>query len=538
MIAPVAPPERPPGLRTHLTRLLASVRLRAAAAAVVIVGTVLGLGGLGLVALLQRSLTESVTSTATAEALDIASFIQLRGHLPRRLPVSVEEMAAQVIGPGGAVLAASPNVAGQAVMVPLRPAPGQRLTATNVLLHLRRRRHPHLSLPSDSRFAVAAVGLRQSGAPRTVLVADSLGVSDHAVDTASLALAVLLPVVLLVVGGLVAVLAGWALRPVEAIRSEVEALVPTELHRRVPEPAGRDEIGRLAHTMNAMLGRLEAAAERQRQLVADVSHELRNPLASLRTQLEVAAAHPGPDTPALLGGAVAEIGRLTSLVADLLTLARFDEGLVPLHVDEVDVDEVVLAEADRLRRHGRVDVSVRGVGAGRVLGDGHQLSRLVANLADNAERHAARTVSFGVRHDGGTVVVEVADDGPGVPEPWRERIFERFVRLDAARPFGSAGAGLGLAIVREIARAHGGSVTVTDGDPGARFVVQLPVTRGDAAGDAGQPAVPSVPSVPSVPLPGVSGAPGGPEGLPESAPARSASRRSPSGPSAPWPDGT
>lgn len=530
-------------VRRLARRLRGSVRLRSAAVATVIVGAVLGAGGFGLVTLLQRSLTSSVMNTATAEALDIASFIQVRGRIPRRLPVSVEDMAAQVVDARGTVLSASPNVAGQGPMAPLRPAPGVTTTRSGVVLHLRTRRHLHVPVARDHHFAVAAVGFRGAGLSGTVLVAGSLAAADHAVDTAEVGLWVVLPGVLLVVGLLVVALTGWALRPVEAIRSEVDAFSASDRHRRVHEPATGDEIGRLARTMNAMLARLDASADRQRQLVADVSHELRNPLASLRTQLEVAAAHPGADTPALLQGAIEEIGRLTTLVADLLTLARIDEGLLPMRADEVDVDELVLAEAARLRGRDRVDVSVRGVGAGRVLGDEAQLRRLVANLADNAERHARRRVAFGVRTEAATVVVDVADDGPGVPVEWRDRVFERFVRLDAARPFGDTGAGLGLAIVREIARSHGGDVTIEDAGPGARFVLRLPLAH-TGAGSGGAPhgaAVepPSSPSAPSAsPVPSF---PSLPSPVPPDVgrpPARSRSSRLPSAPSAPWADGT
>lgn len=512
-----------PGRTGRIAGLAASVRLRAAAVAMVIVGAAFGLGSYGLLTLLQRSLTGSVTSTATAEALDIASFIQLRGRLPHRLPISIEEMAAQVVGPGGAVLAASANVEDEPPISSLRPPPGSRRSTSGIILHLRRRHHLRAPVPYDTRFAVAAVGVRHGSETLTVLVAGSLGAEDHAVDATGLALGIVLPAVLLLVGALVAVLAGWALRPVEAIRAEVDALAASELHRRVPEPPSNDEIGRLAQTMNAMLSRLEAAAERQRQLVADVSHELRNPLASLRTQLEVAATHPGTDSPALLQGAVEEIGRLTTLVADLLTLARLDEGTLPARRAEVDVDEIVLAQADRLRRRGRVEVSVRGVGAGRMLGDEGQLGRLMANLADNAERHARRRVAFAVRVEAGTVVVEVTDDGSGIPEPWRERVFERFVRLDAARTFGESGAGLGLAIVREIARSHGGEVSVEDAAPGARFVVRLPAAQGRVA-------------VPSPP--GRAAGATSPASSWARPAVRSSSSRRPSGPSAPCSEGT
>jgi signal transduction histidine kinase len=289
-----------------------------------------------------------------------------------------------------------------------------------------------------------------------------------------LALAIAFPVLSLVVGFLVWVLTGWSLRPVELIRSRVAGLSALDLHRRVPEPPVEDEIGRLARTMNAMLARLEVSNERQRQLVADVSHELRNPLAALQAQLEVAIVHPGENTPALLQGSVAEVKRMSQLVDDLLTLARLDEDPLSLRLGNVDLDDLALLHADRLRCRGQVKVSVGGVGAARLTGDEAQLTRVVANLADNAERHARSRVEFAVAQRDDGVRLTVTDDGPGVAPEDRQRIFERFVRLDSARTHQGAGAGLGLAIVREIVHAHGGEVWVEDARPGARFVVRLP----------------------------------------------------------------
>jgi hypothetical protein len=168
--------------------------------------------------------------------------------------------------------------------------------------------------------------------------------------------------------------------------------------------------------------------------VADVSHELRNPLAALRAQLEVAVEHPGPSTVNLLAGSIMEVNRLSQLVQDLLTLARLDDGMFSLHPGDVDLDDLALIHAARLRAQGKVDVSVGGVSAARMRGDEAQLTRAVANLADNAERHARQRVAFAVTRENDSLLLSVADDGPGVPIAERTRIFERFVRLDSARP--------------------------------------------------------------------------------------------------------
>jgi signal transduction histidine kinase len=470
-------------LRSWL-RWFGAVRVRACLVSVAIVGAAFVLAAFGVTSMLRGSLYQSATNTARAEALALASVITNHGQGRHHwLPISEEEMAAQVVGPSGTVYRSSRNVAGQPAMASLFPPPGASATATGVVLKVRR--FTHVDLDLDERFVVVAEGFSGPPGPRAVLVAYSLGTADHAVGLVELAFAIAFPLLALLVGALVWSLTGWALRPVEAVRSEVARLSATDLRRRVPEPPAIDEVGRLARTMNEMLSRLEDASNRQRQLVADVSHELRNPLAALKAQLEVAAEHPSSDAGSLLAGSMAEVDRLIRLVEDLLTLARFDEGLVPIRLSDVDLDELVLAEAERLRQLGSVEVSVREVGAARTAGDEGQLARVVRNLADNACRHARSRVAFSVRTGPGYCELVVADDGPGVPPAERERVFQRFVRLDTARSHEGSGAGLGLAIVREIVRAHGGDVWVeggsratnepkVDGFVGARFVVRLP----------------------------------------------------------------
>lgn len=441
-----------------------------------IVGIAFALCAAGVVWVLNNALDTSAANTARAEALDISSLIAARGRIPTRLPISTEEIATQVISSTGRIVTASRNIEGQPAIIDLHPLPGKIETRSGVVIHVRRLTRVHLNL--DNRFVAVAIGFSNQAGTGTVLVADSLGAADHAVDLVLLVLGIALPILALLVGGLVWRLAGWALQPVEAIRSEVAGLSAVDLHRRVPEPNVDDEIGRLAKTMNSMLARLDASNVRQQQLVADVSHELRNPLASLRAQLEVVAAHPADNAPRLLDGAIVEVDRLSALVSDLLTLARLDEGSSRPRRADVDMDELALIHADRLRLRGRVEVSVEGIHASRLLGDETQLTRVVANLADNAERHARRHVAFAVAERDGVCELSVTDDGPGVPPDERTRVFERFVRLDAARTYQGAGAGLGLAIVREIVRAHGGEVWVEEADPGARFVVRLPRAEG------------------------------------------------------------
>lgn len=326
---------------------------------------------------------------------------------------------------------------------------------------------------ADYRFA-SVRATTPAGVTLTVHAGAPLAAEQEAVGTVRGAMLIGLPLLLLVVAGVTWLVTRRALRPVEGIRREMAAITASEdLSRRVPEPGSRDEVARLARTTNETLTALEASVERQRRFVADASHELRSPIASLRTQLEVGAAHPELlDLP----GAVADTVRLQALAADLLLLARLDAGERPgrtaLDLGALVREEVSQRGGDRIP----VTVSVPDSGEFEVAGSRGQLARVIGNLLDNAQRHAQSAVTVSVRTaERGDVVVAVTDDGAGVPPQERERIFERFVRLDDARTRDDGGAGLGLAIARDVAARHGGRLTVGDArEGGARFELRLP----------------------------------------------------------------
>ena len=281
------------------------------------------------------------------------------------------------------------------------------------------------------------------------------------------------PFLVLLVGLLAWVLAGRALRPVEAIRAEAAAIGDDTLHRRVPVPATRDEVARLAVTMNAMLDRLEQASSRQRQFVSDASHELRSPVATIRTQVEVALRRgDAADWPTVAERVLAADARLEQAVTDLVDLARLDETGSLTDLVEVDLDDVAL---EVCARPHRVTVDTSQVSGGRVLGRRDALGRVLSNLVDNAVRHAEARVSVTVRTVGDAVEVVVADDGPGIAVEDRERVFERFTRLDEGRARDAGGMGLGLAVVRGTVERLGGTVTLDDAEPhGARFTLRFP----------------------------------------------------------------
>jgi signal transduction histidine kinase len=324
-----------------------------------------------------------------------------------------------------------------------------------------------------------------------VVAARSLDEAQAASAASLLTLGVAVPVALLVLGVTTWFVVGRALRPVESMRREVAEVTAANLSHRLADPGGGDEVSRLASTLNGMLDRLDASATAQRRFVGDASHELKTPLATIRQHAEVALLHPESiDGRALAGTVLGEEARLTSLVQGLLVLARADEGALGVARRPVDLDDLVLTEAARLRSgagagstSGSDEGAVRGVsvdatavGPARVRGDEGLLGQVVRNLVANASRHARSAVAVGlVETADGRAVLTVDDDGAGVAADDRTRIFERFVRLDEARDRDAGGSGLGLAIVAEIVRVHGGSVRVeTSPLGGARFVVDLP----------------------------------------------------------------
>lgn len=451
---------------TRLRQRMETIRVRTTGAAVFAVGITLVAASILMVVLLEASLRDNVRNSAAARAEATADELE-SGIEPASLTtLDEDEEFVQVVDADGRVVAASANVEG---LDPLaRLAPGDERVLDEVPFE-------------DGPFLLVAESGPGPDAPLTIIVGRSLEVVQETRGSVVGLLAAGVPLLLLVVGLVTWRVVGRALAPVDAIRAEVEAISSRELHRRVPQPPGKDEIARLATTMNGMLTRLERARLRERRFVSDASHELRSPVAAIRQQAEVARSYPdGTSTQELADVVLEEDARLQRLVEDLLLLTRVDEGTLPLRSAPVDVDDVLFDEVKRLRATTELTVDGSGVSAGRVLGDREQLERLVRNLTDNAARHAVHRVRLALREDDGRVVLEVDDDGPGVPEDMREAVFERFTRLDDARDRQHGGAGLGLSIVSEIARAHGGSVAVADAPlGGARFTLTLPAAGAD-----------------------------------------------------------
>ena len=307
-------------------------------------------------------------------------------------------------------------------------------------------------------------------------MAENIDDLNEALTNLVATLTIALPAITVLLAALTWWLTGRTLAPVDDIRSEVDSISATNSHHRVPVPGHDDEISRLATTMNRMLDRLDHAAERQRRFVADAAHELRTPLTRIRTDVEVDIAQPDRADPTATNSAVRdEVIGLQHLIDDLLHLARTDAGHRSNHTRPIDLDDIILAEIRAQRATTDIEIDATGVSGAQLAGNPDHLARAVRNLLTNATHHARRTVTVTLREEGETIDFAVSDDGPGVPLEDRERIFERFARIDDARTRDDGGTGLGLAITRDIIDHHGGTISYdAEWAHGARFVVTLP----------------------------------------------------------------
>lgn len=438
-----------------------TVRLRATLGASLVVGIALAIAGVGLVVGLRDSLVNDRREVAEARADEIVALLQAAPDPAVVTIPDVDDQWVQVIDATGEVVAASAKVAGLLAIVRLEPDTAREIQA---------------DVGDERSYIAAATSAETSRGSLIVIVGRGLDDVADSTEILSGLLAVGLPVLLLVMAGTTYLVVGRALAPVEAIRQEVDSISARDLDRRVMVPDRPDELARLARTMNRMLGRLAAAQDRQRRFVSDAAHELRSPIASIRQHAEVALAH-SDDVPErqLAATVLEENMRLQRLVEDLILLARSDEQSLATTQD-VDLDDIVFEEARRLRGTTSLTVDTTAVSGGQVRGDPMRLRRMIANLAENAGRHARSRVDFSLgEQPDGSVLLRVDDDGSGIPAPDRERVFERFVRLDDARSRDDGGYGLGLAIVAEVAAAQGGSASAVESPSGgARLEIRLP----------------------------------------------------------------
>jgi signal transduction histidine kinase len=429
-----------------------SLRTRITLVASLVVGITLVLGAVAFVAVLRTSLLDVLATSVEADASEIAARAEAGSDI---LSDVDDDRFFQVTDASGRTIASSDSLDGAVVTLP---------SSDDAQV---------VTLPDDDTEYLA---LAQDDDGFTVIAARSTEDVAETVGTIVRLLAVAVPLVLILLALTVWVVVGRALRPVERMRREVDAVSATNLDRRIDDSGADDEIGRLASTMNRMLDRLDESQRAQTRFISDASHELKSPLASLRQFAEVARDYPDRVNATDLTDAILDEGaRLERLVQNMLVLAHTDESSLSVSRRAVDLDDLLLAEAARLRSSNDVVVDTSGVGAARVLGDEALLAQVVRNLVDNAARSSRGHITLALSDNGSEVVFTVDDNGPGVPAAQRERVFDRFVRLDEARARDSGGSGLGLAIVRATVVAHGGSVRLLGNTMGgARAEVVLP----------------------------------------------------------------
>lgn len=439
-----------------------AVRSAAVAAIVVLAGLVI-VGSISAV-LLYRLMCADVDNAAVARAQAVADVLR------KEPPDEVESVlmdtdhrivAVQIADATGAVVRRSDA----APVTPLIALQGNE-SRVGVLA----------TDDDDVRVSTITVTSRK-GDPQTVLVGGGIEPIELMMSTVARMLAITAPIVAAVAAVVTYLLVRRSLRSVEAIRSRVSAISASDLAERVPVSDRSDEISALAVTMNEMLSRVEAGHAAQRRFVGDASHELRSPLATVVSALEIGVTHPDVlDRTLLTTALLPEARRMQSLVENLLLLARADEHGLPLRRVEVDLDDLAGAEVARLRRETTLRITA-ALSAVKASVDPDGFVRVLRNLADNAARHAAGEVAIVVRAEGELAVVQVIDDGPGIPAAQRDKVFERFVRLDSDRSRRGGGTGLGLAIVAELVAAHAGTVTISDreGASGTVVTVQLPL---------------------------------------------------------------
>ncbi len=436
----------------------ADVRVRVTAAATLAALVVAVLASLLFLVSLRNNLESGLVTSGRQQVSSMQAQLRAGEGADQVVVTGKNDILVQIIGPDGSVIATDhPRVT-----TPMRTTPGTD-------------EHVHVPGVTDTYVAVAS---REHGGDRLIAVGHSSEGVTRAIHAASSLLAIAVPLGVTLLALVVWLSVGRALRPVEAMRREAADITGAHAERRLAVPDGGDEITRLATTLNEMLDRIDASHRLQRQFVSDASHELRSPLASLRQLAELARDYPdGAGSGTLARDVLIEELRMEALVNSLLLLARLDDEHPPAPVP-VDLDDLVLEEVRRARARGTDDVQLdaSAVGAAQIDGDPVLLAQVVGNLVTNAMRHARGLVHVGLHETTDSAVLVVEDDGNGVPPGERERIFERFVRLDEARGRTDGGSGLGLAIVAKIVHTLSGTVEVGESSlGGAQFTVTLPL---------------------------------------------------------------
>jgi signal transduction histidine kinase len=451
-------------MTSPLARL--SLRGRLMLVGVLGVATALAVGSVALYVVLGVLSYRTLDANALATAGDVTSLVRA-GRLPEVIPVTGSQVV-QVVDSRDRVVSAS--VSSDRLTALLRPAElSQALRGEPVVV-------PGSRIGLATPLRVLAVRAGPDRAPVSVLVAQQFDDVEHSQRILGLTLLASYPVLLLVLALMAWRVMGATLRPVESMRATAERISGAGQDERLPVPTSNDEVQRLAVTLNAMLDRLAGARARQRSFVADAAHELRSPLASMQTQIDV-SERLGEDLP-LAADLRAEVARMTRLVEDLLALARLDSDVTPAaDVGPVVVSDLLGDVADRYRQ-ARVPLTTASSPL-LVRARADDVRQALTNLVDNAVRHARSAVGVTAYVEEENVVLAVVDDGSGIPAADRGRVFERFARLDEGRDRDAGGTGLGLAIVEELMSRNGGRARLGDA-PGGGLCAELLLPRGDA----------------------------------------------------------
>lgn len=447
---------------------LKTVRGRTTASALAAVAVALVVAALGLILLQRQVLYSALDSRLSQRVADLSSSIEGGDNLAGLLTAAIaDDTIVQIVDASGDVVASTANLEEQ------QPITDRTVTGSIEVFNVS---SIEISDHNEESFRIAA---RTSTTPTGTLLSVYAGSAtenvSESVGALTKGLAIATPMLLVLLGLVLWIVTGRALQPVEAIRSRADLIGARDLDQRVPTTGAGDEIDRLAETMNRMLGRLQTASEQQRSFVADASHELKTPITGIVTQLEAATSAGTLEAyEASSQVTLTEAHRMRRLVEDLLSLARGESDKSDRRKRLIDLDDIVLDEIRASRGSGHA-VHAEQVSAGQIRCNPDEARQIVRNLLDNAQRHAASKVQLGLTETDGVVRLTVSDDGPGIAPEDRDRVFDRFVRLDAARARQDGGSGLGLAIVQTLVEAHGGTITISDGAlKGASFVVEFP----------------------------------------------------------------
>ena len=449
-----------------------SIRARLTLFFVLSIAAVLGFTGVALVNLVHRSLVTSATTqieTVMAQTQTHLGVSPLPGHGIVSLPMQGDVVVQVTNASATRVWAASSAIATSPVLARVSTDNSQR---SGLALHL----------VVAAATAPLAAQLNE-GEAETILTSRGPGIIfgfiygtsiAHSVAVLLASVAISFPLLLLMSGALIWLGIGLALAPVESIRRRVDVIAARDLSERVPVTGGDDEIARMARTVNAMLDRLESSSKFQQEFVSNASHELRSPLTTLLATVERAASdHDRVNWTDVTDTIMREGRRLDNVIDGLFWLARHDEHQMETVSVDIDLDDLLFEEAQRVRTMSDLTVDTSTVQPTRVVGDPAMLKRLIRNVVDNAARYATRELQFDSHYDDAYAVVTVADDGEGITVSSSARLFQRFVRADPARNRQSGGTGLGLSIVTEIVQRYGGSARFVQVARGSKIELRV-----------------------------------------------------------------